>query len=131
MSFLEAWNEAKAEQAKKIAGFLASGSKEKIGAMFLLDPRSVHEKEEDFRRRLPGDSDWFADFLIGEQHLISGYKQDALEAYKHSYESIMKMSKDNRSNVDKLLIRQIISRLYSLEILNNPKKGISSGEAGD
>ena len=131
MSFLDAWNETRVEQAKKIAGFIASGSKEKIGAMFLLDPRSVHEKEEDFRRELPGDSDWFADFVIGEQHLMSGYKQDALEAYKHSYERIKKISKDNQSIFDKLLISQVMSRLYSLEILNNPKKGISTGDVGD
>ena len=131
LTFLDAWSETRVEQARMIAGFIANGSKEKLGAMFLLDSRSVSEKEADFRQNLSDDSNWFADFLIGEQHLKSGYLKEAIGAYKRSYYSIQKLSRDNQSIFDKLLIRQIMSRLYSLETLNDSAKDMSTVEGGD
>lgn len=120
MTFLDAWSEGGIEHAKMIADFIASGSKEKLGAMFLLDPRPISEKEAEFREEIPDDSDWFADFIIGEQHLKNNYQKEAFGAYSRSYDEFQQFSENNQSIFDKLIIKQIMSRLYFLDNVINP-----------
>lgn len=123
MTFLDVWNSGETRQAKGIADFIASGSKEKIGAMFLLDLRPTSEKEVEFRKKLPKDSAWFADFIIGERYLKNGNQKKALEAYIQSYKEIRQMPQVNQSIFDKLLIYQVMSRLYLLDDTTNSVKG--------
>ena len=131
LQFLELWQEGKEKEAKLIASFLGDGSKEKKGTDFLLDTRSISEKEANFRRELPDDSSWFADFVMGEQYLKSNDKKNAHQAYKQSYEQIQRLNKNDQSIFDKLLIRQLMSRLYSLDNINNSAMTTSTIEGGD
>ena len=112
MQFLELWQEGKNEEAILIAGFLGDGSKEKMGTSFLLDPRPVSEKEADFRQKLPDNSDWFADFMIGEQYLKNGNQKEAIEAYSRSYRRIQQLDQSDQSIFERLLIKQVVSRFY-------------------
>jgi serine/threonine protein kinase len=131
MQFLELWQEGKDADAELIAGFLSDGSKEKKGAMYLLDPQAITEKQENLRKNFSKETQWFADFLIAEQQLKSGYQQDALEAYNRSYKSIQLLSQQKRSFLDTLLVRHIMSRLYTLDHLNKAAKDGSSIEGSD
>ena len=82
--------------------------------MFLLDPKPLVEKEAAFHQEIPDDSSWFADFVIGEQHLRNGYHEEGIKACKRSYETIQKLSENNLPFFDKLLIGQVKARLYDL-----------------
>jgi hypothetical protein len=123
MQFLQAWREGKDAEAKLMASFLGDGSKERTAALFLLNPKSLSEKEARFRQSLPDPSGWFADFVVGEQHLRNGYQEAGLEAYKRSFQSILQLPINDQSAFDKLLIEQVKARLYELtstsEVSNN------------
>jgi hypothetical protein len=131
MTFLDAWNEGANERAELLAGFLADGSKEKMGATFLLGPKPLAEKEADFRRRFSDESNWFAYFVIGESHLKNGYQKEAFEAYKHSYQAIQQLSQGSQSIFDKLLISQVKTRLYDLNIIMKAVESSSATGSGD
>jgi serine/threonine protein kinase len=122
--FLESWHEEINENAGLITLFLSSGTKEKIGASFLLDPRPLSEKEVNFRRKFNNETNWFADFIIGEQYLKSrdkGDKEKAIAAYKLSHEQIQQHSTNDTSPLDKLLFNLVMSRLYFLENVDGGK----------
>jgi serine/threonine protein kinase len=131
MAFLDAWREGGNERAELLAGFLADGSKEKAGAIFLLDPKSLTEKESDFRQEFLDESNWFAEFVIGELHLKNGYKKEALEAYRRSYQTIQQLSQGSQSIFDKLLINQVKTRLYDLTIANKVVGNVSAVRSED
>jgi serine/threonine protein kinase len=131
MTFLEEWSKGANERAEFVAGFLADGSDEKRGATFLLDPKSLAEKEADFRRGFSDEPGWFADFVIGEQHLKNGYQEEALEAYRRSYQTIRQLSQNNQSIFDKLLVRRVKARLYDLTVARNVVENVSATGSGD
>ncbi|MGD8501558.1 MAG: protein kinase [Phycisphaerales bacterium] len=131
MAFLEEWGKGANERAELVADFLADGSDEKMGATFLLDPKSLAEKETGFRRGFSADSGWFPDFVIGELHLKNGYQEEALEAFRRSDETIRQLSQNNQSIFDKLLVRQVKARLYDLALANDAVKNVSAVESGD
>jgi hypothetical protein len=131
MAFLEEWSKGANERANLVADFLGDGSNEKMGATFLLDPRPLAEKEADFRRGFSAESGWFADFVIGEQHLKNGYQGEALEAFRRSDETIRRLSQNNQSVFDKLLVRQVKARLYDLALASDAVKNVSAVESGD
>lgn len=128
IAFLDAWGEGESERARLVAGFVGDGSKEKAGAMFLLDPRSLPEKERDFRNGLSDESGWFADFVIGEQHLKNGYKKEALEAYRRSHRAIQQLPQNGQSIFDRLLIDRIKTRLYDLTVADKVVGNVSATE---
>ncbi len=114
VQFLEAWRDGRRSDAELMAALLSNGFKEKKGAMFLLNPKPLAEKEAAFRHEFSDESSWFADFVIGEQHLKNGYRQDGLKAYNRSYEAILQLPENNQPIFDKLLIGQVKARLYDL-----------------
>ena len=126
MAFLDAWREGENKRAELLAGFLANGSKEKAGAIFLLDPKLLAEKESDFHREFLDESNWFPEFVIGELHLKNGYKKEALEAYRRSYQTIRQLSQGSQSIFDKLLISQVKTRLYDLTVARKAVRNSSA-----
>jgi len=112
--FLEAWRQSRDNQAAFVLNFLSDGSKEQKAARFLFNPSPVAEKETDFRQALSEKYSWFADFIIGENHLKNGDRKEALEAYKRSYESIRQSSQGNGLGFDSLLVEQVKTRLAEL-----------------
>jgi serine/threonine protein kinase len=117
--FLEAWQEGRNDDAKRIASFFAKNSKEQKGALFLLNPESL---EADFIRKSPKE-EWFAYFIIGENHLKNGRQKEALKAYQYSFEASRKLSHENQSDFDKFINNQIKARLYELTAVNSIKEG--------
>jgi serine/threonine protein kinase len=118
--FLEAWRQGRNQQAAFVFSFLSEGSREREAAKFLIDPDPVTEKEADFRHALSGDNSWFAEFIIGENHLKNGNRKEALEAYKRSYESVRQVSQGSGVGVDGLLVEQVKKRLEELDAVDEP-----------
>jgi hypothetical protein len=118
--FLEAWRQKHDQQAAFVFSFLSEGSKEQKAARFLLDRRSVAEKQADFRRALSGDNSWFAEFIIGENHLRNGDRKEALDAYKCSNEAIGRTTHGNNHGVDRLLIELVKTRVEQLNAVDEP-----------
>jgi serine/threonine protein kinase len=115
--FLNAWR-----QDNSLAGwvfmFLSEGFKEHQAASFLLNPKPIVEKEAGFRRSLSEKDGWFADFIVGENHLKNGHRMAAIEAYKRSHEAIRKLSQNQ--SVNRLFTEQVKQRLDELDAINKP-----------
>jgi serine/threonine protein kinase len=112
--FLEAWRQKHDQQAAFVLSFLSEGSKEQKAARFLFDRRAVAEKQADLRRALSGDNSWFAEFIIGENHLRNGDRKEALEAYKRSNEAAGRTTQNNGLGVDSFLVELVKTRLEQL-----------------
>ena len=85
-SFLDVWQSPdpiRSAEAASIGRLLASGSPEKRGANFLLDP-SADKKPERLRESLPPDSRWLADLVLAEQCLKRQDRAGARAAYERS-----------------------------------------------
>ncbi len=88
--FLQAWQSPDPNefaQAALISSLLASGSIEKTGADFLLDP-SAYKQVEKLREKLPPESAWFADLIAGETCLKKQDRPAALAAYDRCYKGL-------------------------------------------
>jgi serine/threonine protein kinase len=129
--FLQAWHDGRTKEAEWIAGFLAKGSKEQKGAMFLLDPKPLIEKETDFHRAFSEESAWFADFIVGEGHLKKGNKKEAFEAYQRSHQAIQQLSQGDKSDLDKFVDGKVKARLYELETINRPRRTLTTIKDGN
>jgi serine/threonine protein kinase len=81
-SFLELWHDEKIDRAKGFLIHFSRNSRESTGALFLLDPRPLVEKEADFREKLSADNPAFWEFVMGEYHLKNNNKLGTIEAYK-------------------------------------------------
>ena len=79
------------------------------------------EKKEVFRQALSDKYCWFAEFNIGENHLRNGDRDEALEAYRRSYEDIPKVMQGKGPNVDNWVIRQLRNRLGQLSTADKPE----------
>jgi len=112
--FLEAWRQGRNQQAVFVFSFLSGGSKEQKAARFLLDRRAVAEKEVDFRQALSGEDSWFAEFIIGENHLKNGDREEAHEAYKRSNEEAGQVSQGGDLGVDGFMVELVKTRLEQL-----------------
>jgi hypothetical protein len=80
--FLELWHGDKIDRAKGILTHFTVDSQEKAAAIFLLDPRELVEKEEEFRPKIDNSNPSFWQFILGEYHLKHNNKQAAIDAYK-------------------------------------------------
>jgi serine/threonine protein kinase len=115
--FLRAWHEGKSSEAKAVADGLYEDSKEKKAAEFLLSPASLAEKKVGFRRALPDNYAWFADFIVGEYHYKNGDRQKALEAYRSGYKAIQQLIQQGQSGIgNSLFARQLVARLRELGV---------------
>ena len=106
--------------------FLSDGSRERKAAGFLINPKAVAEKEAGFRKDLLEKDTWFADFIIGENHLNDGNRKEAIEAYRCSYEAIQRSRQSDNLGVDKLYAEQVRQRLDELGGVDKP-----SAEGGE
>lgn len=118
--FLESWRQNRNAQAKFVRGFMSKGSKEQKAAMFLLNPGPVAEKETNFRQAFSDENSWFAEFIIGENHLKNGSRNEAIEAYRRSYEAISQSSQGKSLSVDVLMMEKVKSRLKELNAFDKP-----------
>jgi hypothetical protein len=116
--FLRAWRQGRDQQAAYVYMFLSEGTKERAAARFLINPKPVAEKIADFRQALSGDNSWFAEFIIGENHLRNGDRKEALEAYKRSHEAVGQASQSGGLGGDGLLIEQVKRRLEELDTVD-------------
>jgi serine/threonine protein kinase len=112
--FLQEWREGNYRHAHAIARYLKDDSKEKKAASFLLDQRELAEKYGDFRKGFSEQDTWFVDFVLGEHYLKEGNKEKAHGAYRRSYQALMGIPAENKSDIDKFLEEQIKSNLYEL-----------------
>jgi hypothetical protein len=113
-AFLEAWRQNDVPRAKLVFGYMSEGSKEKKAARFLADPSPVADKESNFRRSISDENSWFAEFIIGESHLKSGSRKEALEAFRRSYEAVGQLSQGDKSGADGWMLEQVEKRLADL-----------------
>jgi hypothetical protein len=112
--FLQLWQEGRTAAAAWAASHLPPNSKERKAAAFLLDSAPLPEKEGDFRTAASGESIWFQEFVIGEHHRGSGNEQDAVQAYRRSYEALRQLSLTEMSRSDQWLARNVAASLYEL-----------------
>jgi serine/threonine protein kinase len=113
INILELLREGHVAKAERDCRFFANGSKELIAATFLVSSQPLKDKEIEFRRRLGEEQAGFADFIIGEHYLKDGNKEQALNAYRNSFQTLQKMRANNQS-VETWLINLVEARLYEL-----------------
>ena len=128
--FLQYWRDGQNKGALETARYLTGGSKEQKAAMFLLNPKLLNEKEADFRQTLAEKHAWFADFIIAENRLKNGKRQEALEAYQRSYQAIQNL-RNEQSKADMWLAERIKAKLYELEATDRPAEDTPIIEGGD
>ena len=117
--FLQYLEQGRSDLAIWARSFFTEGSKEKKGADFLLNPAVLAEKEKNFRKAIPKQYEWFADFIIGEHYLKDGNKTEALRAYKHSFEAVQQQYKEGLLGTDSWLAGQVRDRIEQFEIANS------------
>ena len=66
---------------------------------------------------------WFADFIIGEDQLKKGNRNEANEAFKRSYEAIQQSSQGDGLGVDNWLADKVKARLEELDTVDRPAEG--------
>jgi serine/threonine protein kinase len=118
--FLEAWRQNDVSRAGFVFGYMSAGSKEKKAAGFLADSSPVADKESDFRRSVPDEDNWFAEFIIGESYLKNGNRNEALEAFNRSHEAAGKSLKIDKSTADGWILEQLEKRLQELSSDDKP-----------
>jgi len=118
--FLEAWRQSRNPQAALVLSFLSDGSREQKAARFLFDPSPVAQKEAAFRQALGDENDWFTEFIIGENHLKNGSRNEAIKAFKRSFEAVPQPAPGNGMGADSWLLGQLKTRLDDLNAVNKP-----------
>lgn len=111
---LQQWHAGYANSARLLEGLYPSGSKEKAAIAFLLSSKPLAQRESDLRKALSDESAWFAEFVIGEQHRRNGNHQEAVRAYRRSYEALRQLAPENMSRGDQWLARNVPANLYEL-----------------
>ena len=127
---LELLHKGHLETAEYRSRIFADGSKERIAAKFLVSPQPLKDKEAEFRHLLGEEQAGFADFIIGEHHLKDGNKEQALNAYRNSYEALQKMRADNQP-VETWLVNLVEARLYELTAAKRKPEEVSTGQPSE
>ncbi len=103
-------NDGQTGNAISATRMMANGTKEKLAAVFLLEKRSLSEKETEFRSSVGEENKWFADFIVAEHHLKDGGKAAAMKAFRESYKAMKQMLNDNE-DVDTWALARVRARL--------------------
>ncbi len=127
---LELVHDGRIAEAGFLSRIFADGSKERITAAFLVSPQPLKDKEAEFRRRFGEKQAGFVDFIIGEHHLKDGNKEQALNAYRESFQTLQKMRADNRP-VETWLINLVEARLYELTETQSKTEDVSASQPKD
>jgi serine/threonine protein kinase len=109
---------------------LDDGSKELLGVAFLISPQPLKDKEAGFRQRIGEEQAWFADFIIGEHYLKDGNKEEALKAYRNSFNTLQKKQADNQ-HIEMWLVNLVEARLYELTAKEEKPEAGPSAQAKD
>lgn len=113
--FLDKWHENQEGESTLIVGILARGTKEQKAAAFLVNPASLGEKEDAFRRSVSQEDSWFADFVVGEHYLKAGEQAEAVDHYRRSYEAVKSSLQEGKLLGDKWLVKQVEGRLRQFD----------------
>jgi serine/threonine protein kinase len=128
--FLELFQDGELNEVIKRRGVLYEGTKEEIAATFLIREQPLKDKEAGFRQRLGEKQAWFADFIVGEHYLKDGSKEQALNAYRNSYNTLQKKQADNQP-VETWLVKLVEARLYELTAKAEKPEEVPTTEAKD
>jgi len=90
---LHAWNAGDRRYAERMAAYITPETKEYKAAGFLLDSRPIEEKLAGFKNTLANEVTGFAGFVIAEHYLRDGNRQEAENAYKKSYKTLMDLKR--------------------------------------
>lgn len=113
--------------SERVAQLEAERHMELTAAMFLRSPKPLKDKEAEFRQRLGVEQAWFADYVVGEHYLNDGNKEQALNAYRNSYDALQKMRSNNQF-VEEGFVNRVESRLYELTRTEAKPEGVSAGQ---
>ncbi len=120
-NILELLHQGQAAKARGRSAVLAQGSKELIATAFLVSSQPLKDKEAEFRQMLGEEQAWFADFIIGEHHLKDRNKEQAISAYRSSFQALQKMRANNQP-VETWLVNIVEARLYELTTAGEPNE---------
>jgi serine/threonine protein kinase len=120
LSFLQAWQGQNLPQAKAVASWLTKDSKEGQAAAFLLSEEPFVQRKETFRKALPGDQRWFADYTEAQYYLKNGDRALALESLQKSLTAM------KNSDPESWYVSQIQAALKRLETASQSVPGEKS-----
>jgi serine/threonine protein kinase len=129
-NILELLRQGRVAAAEKGSRILAIGSKERIAEAFLVSSQPLKDKEAEFRRLIGEEKAWFADFIVGEHHLNDGNNEQAIIAYKNSFQALQKMEADNKP-VETWLVNLVKARLYELTATEPNTESVSKSQPKD
>ena len=91
-----------------------SGRYEHVGAAFLLDPRSIAQKRDQFEATLSGEHPAFVDFVLAEHHYRDGRYDDATAHYRRVVDLIPVDPRSDVLDVGVWLLARAQARLDKL-----------------
>jgi len=98
--------------------------------IFLISPQPLKDKEVNFRRQIGEEQAGFADFVIGEHYMKDGNKEQALNAYRNSLQTLQKRKAENKP-FEPWLINLAEARLYELTSTAEKPEEISASQRKD
>ena len=110
--FLEFWHSDQIERARGAAEFFEDGSKEKIAALFLLDPKPLSEKKKELEEKLSPESPLLTAFVLGEYYFKNQNNVEAIKAYR---QCLGAEGRDSQSNAFFVRRAEIILKYLSGE----------------
>jgi serine/threonine protein kinase len=113
--------------SERVAQLEVERHRELTAAMFLRNPKPLKDKEAEFRQQLGVEQAWFADYVVGEHYLNDGNKEQALNAYRNSYDALQKMRANNQF-VEEGFVNRVEARLYELTRTKAKPEGVSAGQ---
>jgi serine/threonine protein kinase len=88
LSFLQAWDSNNLHQAKMVASRLSPDSREAKGTAFLLSGEPIDQRSHAFRRSLPEEQSWFADYIEALYYLKTENQAEAMTLLHKSAEVV-------------------------------------------
>jgi hypothetical protein len=109
LALLQAWDANEPGEARRAFQCMNPNSREAKSVRYLTDANAPEAKETGFRADMSTGSEWFADFVVAEDRLRRGRRDQAVEYYLRSWKAI-----DDKKTTDplspELLIRDWIGR---------------------
>jgi hypothetical protein len=126
--FLQAWHQDNDSWGSLAGGVLLveGNSREKAAVQFLLDSRSVEQKEAGFRESLGPGERAFAEFVIGEHYIREGDAPRALAALDRGASAMQLAGETARSRAQVWLNKWIAVRRQELSAVRG-ERTVGSG----
>jgi len=113
---LHAWRQKRLSELEAIRKRFPPDCREQRAVSFLLDPRPLHRKVDEFRTALGDEELGFAEYIIAEHYLNDGNERDAIAAYRRC----------SRVDPGSLLATMARARLKSLSGTTKPVTPLTS-----